>query len=332
MTENKKPRIALVVGDPCGIGPELSARLLADPEISKQADIVVIADQNVFSEGLEIAGVSFDYRLVESTSDKNFMVDEGVVLLNNPGLLTGGYQLGKVSRESGVYQLDCLAKALDLCKQGFTNAMCYAPLNKEAMHQAGLEHGDESGFFIDLLGHSGDFGLLNTLGNLWTSRATSHIAHCQVSDVLSKEAVMEATRLLDNAIRASGNSSPKIAVAGLNPHAGDGGMFGSEEIEIIEPAVKAAQADGINVEGPFPADTIFLMGRDGRYDAIVTMYHDQGQIAMKLMGFDHGVTLHAGLDFPITTSAQGTAFDIAGKGVANENALRTAFLLACSMA
>ena len=183
-----------------------------------------------------------------------------------------------------------------------------------------------------MLEHNGDFGLLNTLGNLWTSRATSHVSHRQVSELLNEDGILEATRVLDKALRASGKGDPKIAVAGLNPHAGDGGMFGSEEIDIIEPAVRRAQQEGINAEGPFPPDTIFLMGRDGRYDAIVTMYHDQGQIAMKLMGFDHGVTVHAGLSYPITTSAHGTAYDIAGKGIANVRALKEAFLLVCSMA
>jgi 4-hydroxythreonine-4-phosphate dehydrogenase len=152
-----------------------------------------------------------------------------------------------------------------------------------------------------------------------------------VSELLSEESILTATRVLDKALRASGNNNPKIAVAGLNPHAGDGGMFGSEEIDIIEPAVRLAQKEGLNVAGPFPPDTIFLMGRDGKYDAIVTMYHDQGQIAMKLMGFDHGVTVHAGLDYPVTTSAHGSAYDIAGQGIANVRALKEAFLLACSM-
>ena len=197
---------------------------------------------------------------------------------------------------------------------------------------AGLTYEDEAGFFIERLGHRGDFGLLNTLGDLWTSRATSHVSHRQVSELLDQESILTATRVLDRALKASGTVDPKIAVAGLNPHAGDGGMFGTEEIEIIEPAVARAKAEGINVQGPFPPDTIFLKGRDGVYDAIVTMYHDQGQIAMKLLGFDHGVTVHAGLEFPVTTSAHGSAFNIAGQGIANVKALRAAFELVSSMA
>jgi 4-hydroxythreonine-4-phosphate dehydrogenase len=326
-----KVRIALILGDPCGIGPELAVKLLADPETTRKADVVVVADQAVFRSAEQIAGTTITYQLVETVSD---LPDDfsGIVLLDRPRFKADASKLGQVSRDSGHYQLECLAQGLKLCTEGLVDGMCFAPLNKEAMHLAGLKHEDESGFFKEQLGHQGEFGLLNTLGNLWTSRATSHVSHRQVSELLNEEEILTATRLLDRALRVSGITEPKIAVAGLNPHAGDGGMFGTEEIDIIEPAVARARTEGINVKGPFPPDTIFLQGRDGVYDAIVTMYHDQGQIAMKLMGFDHGVTVHAGLEFPITTSAHGSAFNIAGQGVASVNALRAAFDLVCSMA
>jgi 4-hydroxythreonine-4-phosphate dehydrogenase len=330
MHTTKKPRIARVMGDPCGIGPELAIKLLAEPETEQAADIVIVAGRSVYRAGEEIVGKKISCPEVEKVTPQTF-AGQSLVLLKQPEVDGGQLKTGKVSRESGRYQLDCLAAALDLCLDGVIDAICFAPLNKEAMHLAGLKHEDESGFFRDHLGHTGQFGLLNTLGNLWTSRATSHVAHRQVSDLISKEGVLEAIRLLDTTLRATGNGQPRIAVAGLNPHAGDGGMFGDEEIKTIRPAVIMAQQEGILAEGPFPPDTIFLMGRDGKYDAIVTMYHDQGQIAMKLMGFDHGVTVHAGLPFPITTSAHGSAFDIAGKNLASVNALRAAFNLACKM-
>jgi 4-hydroxythreonine-4-phosphate dehydrogenase len=279
---------------------------------------------------MRIAGVDLNYKATERVSAE-MMTGATPVLLTGPVFEGDDSQRGQVSEVSGKYQLACLTKGLELCIEGVVDSMVFAPLNKEAMHLAGLEHEDESGLFLDVLDHKGDFGLLNTLGNLWTSRATSHVSHRQVSELLSEESIMTAARVLDKALRASGKNDPKIAVAGLNPHAGDGGMFGTEEIDIIEPAVKKAQQEGINVSGPYPPDTIFLMGRDGKYDAIVTMYHDQGQIAMKLMGFDHGVTVHAGLAYPVTTSAHGSAYDIAGQGIANVRALREAFLLACSM-
>lgn len=330
MNVSEKPRVALVLGDPNGIGPELAAKLVAEQETSKKARLVIVADKQVLDEGMRVAGVHFDYKTADDGSADLF-TDDTPVLLTRPVYEGEPGDKGQVSKIAGKYQLDCLTKGIELCLRGVVDSMCFAPLNKEAMHLAGLEHEDESGLFLDLLDHKGDFGLLNTLGNLWTSRATSHVSHRQVSELLNEESILTAARVLDKALRASGNDDPQIAVAGLNPHAGDGGMFGTEEIDIIEPAVRKARQEGINVSGPFPPDTIFLMGRDGKYDAVVTMYHDQGQIAMKLMGFDHGVTVHAGLDYPVTTSAHGSAYDIAGQGIANVRALREAFLLACSM-
>lgn len=317
------------MGDPCGIGPEITVRLVADPDIQKMADIVIVADALVFEMGGKAAGVSTEHRLVDAVSREMFTGQP--LLLSKPQIGPDEFTTGKISKAAGKYQLACLAKALELCKEGILDGFCFAPLNKEAMHLAGLTHEDELGFFRDQLNHEGELGILNTLGHLWTSRATSHVSHRQVGDLITRDSVLKAIRLLDTTVRASGKNEPRIAVAGLNPHAGDGGVFGDEEIRAIEPAVRQAQLENINAAGPFPADTIFLRGRDGEYDAIVTMYHDQGQIAMKLMGFDHGVTVHAGLPFPVTTSAHGSAFDIAGKGKASVSSLRAAFTLACSM-
>jgi len=330
MSNSRKPRIALVMGDPCGIGPELTVRLLTNSDITEMADIVIVADSRVHQFGEEITGSSIPCKVVEQVVAEELQ-EHGLLLLDTPQYAIESHILGQVSKESGQYQLACLGVGLDLCRQGITDGMCFAPLNKEAMHLAGLTHEDETGFFCEHLDHKGAFGILNTLGNLWTSRATSHVAHRLVGDLITKDSVLNATRLLDMALRTCGNDKPRIAVAGLNPHAGDGGMFGDEETKVIGPAVQQAKDEGLNVDGPFPPDTIFLMGRDGKYDAIVTMYHDQGQIAMKLMGFDHGVTVHAGLPYPVTTSAHGSAFNIAGQGIASVNALKAAFSLACSM-
>ena len=200
------------------------------------------------------------------------------LLLDRPAFDPASVKVGEASAAAGRWQMDCLALALGLTREGRLDGYCFAPLNKDAMLRAGLKHEDEQGFFAYELGHTGPLGIMNTVGNLWTSRVTSHVAHRDVSGLIT------------------------------------------------------AGAEGIAVAGPFPADTIFLKGCNGEYDAIVTMFHDQGQIAMKLMDFDHGVTVHAGLPFPITTSAHGTAFDIAGKGVANADALHQAFILAGGMA
>jgi len=170
------------------------------------------------------------------------------------------------------------------------------------------------------------------LDKLWNARVTSHIALAEVPKKLTRERIARALRLTDACMRRAGFARPRIAVAGLNPHAGDSGNFGREEIDVIAPAVEEGKRAGIAAEGPFPADTVFLRAKGGAFDAVLTMYHDQGQIAMKLMGFDRGVTLLGGFPFPICTPAHGTAYDIAGLGKASIGATRAAVLLAAEMA
>ena len=312
------PRIGIVPGDPSGIGPELTAKLVAAQDVTDRADVVVIGDERIYEAGRQIAGLA-------NGSAASARVTGA------PQLDPASIEMGHVSQESGRWQLDCLETALNLVKDGKLDAVCFAPLNKEAMHLAGLKHEDEQGFIADVIGHEGPMGLINTVGHMWTSRVTSHVSHKNVSELITTDGVVEAIRLADITMRDAGFKAPRLAVAGLNPHAGDGGNFGHEEIDTIAPAVKQAKAEGIAADGPFPADTIFLRARNGDFDAVVTMYHDQGQIAMKLLDFDSGVTVHAGFAFPVATSAHGSAFDIAGKGVAKPDALRHAFFLLCDM-
>jgi 4-hydroxy-L-threonine phosphate dehydrogenase PdxA len=228
--------------------------------------------------------------------------------------------------------LDTFRQALGLAQAGELDAICFAPCNKQAMHLGGLAFEDELRFFVDVLEHKGYVGEINATGELATTRVTSHVPLRAVADLITEDAVVAAIRLAHETLRAGGNPHPRIGVAGLNPHAGDGGIFGREEIEVIAPAVERAKAQQIAADGPYPSDTVFLRARDGAFDAVVTMYHDQGQIAMKLLGFERGITIAAGLPVPITTPAHGTAFDIAGKGIARVDALREAYRTACRMA
>jgi 4-hydroxythreonine-4-phosphate dehydrogenase len=210
--------------------------------------------------------------------------------------------------------------------------VCFTPFNKQAMHLGGLAHEDELRHVAHELGFTGVCGELNVLDELWTARVTSHVPLREVADLITPERVRDAVVLIDGALRAAGKEAPRIAVAGLNPHAGEGGVFGREEIDVIAPGVELARAAGAQVEGPYPADTLFLRARDGRYDAVVSMYHDQGQIGLKLMGFDRGVTVFGGLPIPIATPAHGTAYNIAGRNRADPRAIRQAFNLCTRMA
>jgi 4-hydroxythreonine-4-phosphate dehydrogenase len=190
-------------------------------------------------------------------------------------------------------------------------------------------------WFAEALGWTGPCVEFNVLEDLWTSRITSHVPLKDVSGLLTIDSVAEGIGLLCRGLQSAGKAKPRLAVCGFNPHNGDGGNFGREEIDVIAPGVKRAAERGWPADGPFPADTIFVraLKKDagGPYDGIVTMYHDQGQIAMKLMGFERGVTVQGGLPIPITTPAHGTAYDIAGQGKASVGAMRNAFALAVRM-
>ncbi|MBU1335760.1 MAG: 4-hydroxythreonine-4-phosphate dehydrogenase PdxA [Alphaproteobacteria bacterium] len=316
-----KPRLAVVLGDPAGIGPELVAKLLAKPENREKADILLIADRDEVEEGMRIAGQRFSYQVV--SGEVSFGSGGGILLEDFTGSAKRPFQRATSTESCGRYCLETLERAVDLTRAGVTDGVLFTPLNKNSMHQAGLPHEDESQWFAAMLGVTGPHGELNALDNLWTSRVTSHVALKDVSGLITKERVIAGIELAHKTLVAAGVARPRIGVCGLNPHNGENGSFGREEIDVIGPAVEEARSRGLPASGPFPADTIFLRVKD--FDAIVTMYHDQGQIAMKLMGFSRGVTVHGGLPIPIATPAHGTAFDIYGQGKANLGATQAAF-------
>ena len=302
-----KPRIALFAGDPAGIGPEIVAKLLAEPETTRSADVLLIAGR-----------ASMDVRAKAT-------------LVEWKGLDAPSFPLGVASPDNGRFMLDGLKTGVDLVRGGKADALCFAPLNKGALRAGGMNHPDEMHWFAEVLAWTGPCVEFNVLEDLWTSRITSHVPLKDVSALLTIDGVADGIGLLYRGLQSAGKAQPRLAVCGFNPHNGDNGNFGREEIDVITPGVKRAAERGWPADGPFPADTIFVRARGGAYDGIVTMYHDQGQIAMKLMGFERGVTVQGGLPIPITTPAHGTAYDIAGRGKANVGAMRNAFLLACRM-
>jgi len=336
MNQSQLPVLALTLGDPAGIGPELVARLLARDDIVGLANIAIVGDPWLWVDGQRIAGLQVKtdplpdlsaVRQRAETSQPAFVSMDTIEPLQ--------VERGKAAAAGGASVLKVLNACMDAALGDAIDAICFAPLNKFAMKLGGLKHEDELHHFADYLGVTGYFCEFNTLGNLWTARVSSHIPLRNAADYLTRDRIKDATRLIYRSLQASGVARPRVAVAAFNPHAGDGGTCGREEIEIIEPAVSELNAEGLpgagKVEGPFPADTIFLRARDGLYDAIVTMYHDQGQIAIKLLGFSQGVTVQGGLPVPITTPAHGTAYDIAGQGKANVDAMANAFRIAVRM-
>jgi 4-hydroxythreonine-4-phosphate dehydrogenase len=330
-TRDGKPVIAVAMGDPAGISPELTAKVVALDEVRAAARVLVVGDRRLFDEGAQIAGLKPDIKTVAPetvvTPD-----DRGPIFIDLANLDPASISRGVAARRGGEFALENYRYALGLARDGRADAVCFTPFNKKAMRLARPTYDDEIAFSAEVVGLEGSASEFNILEKLWNARVTSHISLAEVSAQLTKERISRALRLTDECMRSAGFARPRIAVAGLNPHAGDGGNFGHEEIDVIAPVVEAGKRDGICVEGPFPADTVFLRAKNGAFDAVLTMYHDQGQIAMKLMGFDRGVTLLGGFPFPICTPAHGTAYDIAGRGIASVGATRAALLLAADMA
>jgi 4-hydroxythreonine-4-phosphate dehydrogenase len=324
----KRPTVALFTGDPAGVGPELVAKVLAAPSALPDARIVVIAQQAGLADAARVAGVSLDLPVVAECDIGNA---PDVARLEWDGWNAPAFARGEARSDNGAFMLAGLRTALALAQDGKVDALCFAPLNKAALRAGGMAEEDELRWFAHVLDHRGACGEFNVLETLWTSRVTSHVALREVADLLSAEKVAAAIGMLDGALRRAGIASPRIGVCGLNPHNGDNGSYGREEIDVIAPGIELAAKAGHAAAGPYPADTIFVRAKNGAFDGIVTMYHDQGQIAMKLMGFERGVTVQGGLPVAITTPAHGTAYDIAGRGVANPQALINALGIAARM-
>jgi 4-hydroxythreonine-4-phosphate dehydrogenase len=330
---DKQPVVAVTLGDPAGIGPELVARLLARPETCASANVVLVGDPWLWADGQKVAGLEIATDRVASFAEVRGRADSRrPAFLPMKTVEPAQVVRARSDASGGRSVLQVLDLCMDAAKAGEVDAICFAPLNKYAMKLGGLKHEDELHHFAEYLGVRGYFCEFNTLDALWTCRISSHVPLAEVPKYITHERITEAARLMVRSLRASGIASPRVAVAGLNPHNGEGGTCGREEIDVIAPAVQALQAEGLPVSGPFSADTIFLKARAGEFDAIVTMFHDQGQIAIKLLGFSRGVTVQGGLPVPIATPAHGTAYDIAGQGKADVTATANAFAIATRMA
>ena len=329
MRSKLRQKIAIVPGDPAGIGPELVAKLLKQDGVLEAADILLVGDAHIWHRGAEQANLPLHLNTITDYDVADF---KGCGHLDLNTIAPADVKVAKVSIAGGTTSLRCLDKALDLAVAGVVDGVLFAPFNKAAMTSAGLNAEDEHRYMARYLGFTGYHSEINVLDNLMTTRVTSHIGLKDVAANINLPGILRAVELAESTLKRAGHARPSIAVAALNPHAGDNGKFGREEIDIIEPAIRACQQKQMDVTGPWPSDTVFLKAQRGEVDAVVTMYHDQGQIAIKLMGFERGVTVAGGLPVPVATPAHGTAFDIAGQNKANASAIRQAFDLLLRMA
>lgn len=322
--------IAVTMGDPAGIGPEIIIKALAEGELSGTPAVVVgcaATFRRILALGITPAA---ELRIIDDVSQAHFapgvinVIDEP---LEDPQTLVPG----KVQKEAGDLAYRCVKRATELAMAGHVHAIATAPLNKEAMHSAGHIYPGHTELLAKLTG-SRDYAMVLYTDKLKVIHVTTHIALRKFLDTLNAGRVETVIQMADTFLRRVGYENPRIAVAGVNPHAGENGLFGDEEIRIVGPSVEKMKAKGINVAGPCPPDTVFLQTYEGMYDMVVAMYHDQGHIPLKLMGFYDGVNITAGLPFIRTSADHGTAFDIAWTGKAKSESMAISIQLAVQLA
>ena len=325
------PVLGLMLGDCTGIGPEQCARVLADGRLRDAARLLVIGDVRVLELGAKDAGVTVAMRAYPEPEKVDWSRSE-IPIVDLANIDPVPIERGRISAESGRLTGETLSFMVELALAGRIDGITFAPLNKASLHKGGWKFNDEHQLFAHLTGHKGFFGEMNVLDQWWMSRVTSHVSLRTAIDQVTGQRIDEALTLADLTMRDAGIEAPRIAVSALNPHGGENGLFGWEEIEVIAPAVERGRRRGILCAGPFPSDTVFLKAFNGEFDGVLSMYHDQGQIATKLKGFNRGVTVSGGLKTVFTTPAHGTAFDIVGQGKASTGALENAVRLGARLA
>ena len=326
MNENKI-NIALLLGDPSGIGPELVSKLLAE-DVTNKANIVLIGEKNILENGNKISGKSHNLKFVENFDEIDFKEGNKFFLDISKGK-NHNYELSKSSKESGESVLSALNLALDLAKQNKVHAINFGPFNKTSLKMGGNKYSDELHLMAEKLDVKSYFCEFNVVDNFWTARVTSHIPISEVPSHIKKEKIIKPIKLIYEAMKLNGVKNPRVAVQALHTHPN----YGNEQKDEIIPAIEEAKKLGINADGPLPCDTSFITAfKNKNHDCIVGMYHDALQAGLKAFGFDRGVTVQGGLPVPITTPAHGTAFDIAGKNKANLEPTLNSFKIALTMA
>ncbi|NDL68749.1 PdxA family dehydrogenase [Anaerotalea alkaliphila] len=328
-----QPKLGILLGDACGIGPEIIAKLCDRDRIYGHCRPVIIGDCRVFEEAKRLVDGRFAIRKIADVDEADWEWEEGEYpILDQGDVDPGEIVAGEPHAVSGRSMVRMIEVAMKLCREGKLDGFVYAPINTNTINMAGYSYESEAKLFSEVLQMEKLTKELNMLDGLWASRVTSHIPVKHICDFITPESVFDTIELLHDTVFEAEGVAPKIGVAALNPHAGEMGVFGSEEKTVIAPAIDLAKARNIEVSGPYSADILFIKAFEGDFDAIVTMYHDQGQIPIKLKGILYGVTLHTGMPFPVATSLHGAAYDKAGKGVASVDAVENAIRLVAQIA
>lgn len=324
-----KPVLGILLGDATGVGPELVAKVAASGVLTEQCRPVIIGDVRVFENGLKIIEETVSYYVISNIDEADW--SKGIPVLDQHDQNPEEIVIGKISSDCGKAVLNMIKKAARLYNDGKIEGFCFAPFNKAAMIEGGCSFESEHHLLANLFGVTGPFGEINVVGNLSTTRTTSHIPIKEVSNHITVKSILRAIKLSYETIKGMGIEEPIIGVAALNPHCGENGLCGREELDVIIPAIEEVRKLGINAKGPYSSDILFIKAFNGEFDSVVTMYHDQGQIALKLKGFRGGITIAGGQPAPIVTCAHGTAYDIAGKGIVDTSSFENAVKMCTKM-
>lgn len=338
---DRKPIIGITMGDPAGIGPEIVVKALSKTDIYNSCHPLVIGDVRVIRDALKIAGVNLEIQAITDVRAARFKYGT-IDVLDLDNVDPEQLQMGMISSMAGHAAYEAIKKTIELAMNNDIDATVTGPIHKKAINKAGHHFAGHTEIYAHLTGAS-DVGMLLVSDNLRVIHVSTHVPLRKACDLVKKDRILKVIQLLDDACRQFGIESPKIAVAGLNPHSSDGGLFGHEEQQEIIPAIKEARAMGFDVQGPVPPDTLFSIAKGGFYDGCVAMYHDQGHIPFKLVGFSwnnekgqmesvKGVNITLGLPVIRTSVDHGTAFEIAGKGIASPEALIHAIHYAVKLA
>src|SRR5215212_11208156 len=311
--------IAITMGDACGIGPEIIAKLFADT--TPLPPMLVLGDEGILRRAIQSLDLPLTIHVIDSPGD--CQVASNTINVISLSRLPEDLPLGQLDPRAGKAAYDYIRAGIDLALKKQIRAVVTAPINKEAMRLADIHYPGHTEILADFSGTK-DFAMMLMNDDLRVILVTIHVSLREAIEQLTIERELTIIRLAHRAMTQLGIPRPRIAVAGLNPHAGEHGLFGSEDEAIIRPAIQRAQAEGIEASGPWPGDTIFMHARQGRFDIVVAQYHDQGLIPVKYLGVDEGVNITVGLPFVRTSVDHGTAFDIAGTGKASHASLRVA--------
>lgn len=327
---SKKPVIGITMGDVTGVGPEIIVKALQKKLIYEQSHPVVIGDSSMLRRAADILNMDTVIKIANKEAD--FQTTFGEILCYDLSLVPDYLPFGQISSAAGNAAFQYLRTAIELSNNGKINAICTAPLNKEALHKAGHLYPGHTEILAELTSTK-NFSMMLSSPHLKVIHVTTHVGIIDAINMINPERVYNVIKLAHDTLANSGMDQPKIGVCGINPHAGENGLFGNgEEEEKIVPAINSAVKEGINVSGPHPADTLFYRAQKGDFDIVVAMYHDQGHAPIKVLGLEQGVNITVGLPIIRTSVDHGTAFDIAGKGTADESSMVEAIQQAIKLA